>query len=265
VQRHYDPNDPGALSDLGTLARMGVQVMGMTAMDKSFMASIDKLLQAVGEKNGEKATTLFQQFVSSNAAKFVPFSGGLRTEAEREDPVVRSTGGDGLMQIWDTVKAGLPHLSKDLPAKVDLLGRPITRPSDAWWNPFAGQTPASDAMDQELAKIAVGVKVPGRSIDGVTLDAHQYADLMRRATQSPVFPDDKNLLEYMRDLTSSPEWHEMDHSDDQGQEYKTKITQAAIDAAYNFGKQDFMQAHQDYAQKHMDKVIAESKHFEPLQ
>lgn len=82
--------------------------------------------------------------------------------------------------MWDMVKKNLPGLSEDLPHRRDTLGRPVVRREDAWWNRFAGAKGNTDHMDQELSKLAVGVKTPPSQLDGVMLDAKPYDELVTR-------------------------------------------------------------------------------------
>ncbi len=232
-------------------------------MDKSFMKSVDQTMQALSEKNPKSAEVLVQNLLSSNVEKFVPFSGALRTVAQAQDPTVRAAGGDGLANIWDTVKKNLPGLSQDLPPKRDILGRPLTRPEDAWWNPFAGTTAATDHMDQELSKVAVNVKTPPRQLDGVVLDAKTYDELITRSTEAKVFPGGMNLRDFLREFTNSPVWHQYDNTDDHGVMVHTEMVQSAIDAAYNYGKQTFMRDHPDFMDKQAQIAFQRAKHAQP--
>lgn len=265
IVSHYDPNNPDSTSDLTTLARMGVQTLGAAAMDKSFMASIDQVMQSLSEKDPAKAEQLVQRLLASNAGKFVPFSGALRTIAQEQDPTMRATGGDGLANLWDTVKKNLPGLSQDLPPKRDILGRPVARPGDGegWWNPFAGTTAATAPMDQELSKLAVNVKTPPRQLDGVVLDAKTYDELITRSTEAKVFPGGTNLRDYLGELTSSPQWKRYYTTPDNGVMVHTEMVQRAVDAAYSYGKQAFLQAHSDFTQMEVAKVMQRSKNAQP--
>jgi hypothetical protein len=247
VQRHY-PNNPDAVNDLGTLTRAAIQTVGQVSLEKSFMKSVDQLMQAMGSKDPKRGDILFEQLLASNATKLVPFSGALRGAAQAEDPTRRAIGGDSYTSIWDAVKAGLPGLSKDLPPRRDLLGRPIVNPAGdtSWWNPFAGSKASSDPLDRELSKLAINVQVPSRSLEGYTLDPQQYDELIRRSTQAPVFPGGTTLEGYLRALTQSDMWRSFDSTSDHGVMARTKMVQQAVDAAYQYGRDEFIQAHPDF-------------------
>lgn len=266
ISRWHDPRDPEAEAGLATMARMGIQVIGMSAMDKSFMKSIDQVTQAMGQKNPVEATKLFQNLVSGNAAKFVPFSGALRGVAQATDPVQRTVGGDGLDNIWDAVKKGLPFLSRDLPPKRDVLGRPMLNPAgnSAWFNPFAGGPASADPMDQELSKLAVAIKTPPRTLQNQVLDAHQYDEILTNATQSKLFAGHtQNLAEYMRNVVQSPTWSKYANTDDNGTQARTEIVQGLIDSAYNYGGNKFMKDHPDFQALARQKAMVTANHFRP--
>lgn len=264
INEHYDPNNPDSTNDLATLTRMGVQVVGAAAMDKSFMKSTDQVMQALGSKDPKRSEVLMQQLIDSNVFKFVPFSGALRGAAQATDTTPRASGGDGLANIWDSVKANLPGLSKDLPPRRDILGRPLERPAGAtaWWNPFGGSKASDDSMDQELSKVAVNVQTPPRQLENIVLDPHQYDEVIRRSTEAPIFPGGENLQGYMRQLTASEMWKSFETTDDHGVMARTKMVQQAVDAAYEYGKQDFMQSHGDFTNAMQARFEQQAKHYQ---
>lgn len=266
ISMYHDPLNPNADAPLATMARMGIQVIGMSAMDKSFMKSIDQVTQALGQKNPVEATKLFQNLVSGNAAKFVPFSGALRGVAQATDPVQRTVGGDGLDNIWDAIKKGIPFASQDLPPSRDVLGRPKVNPagSSAWWNPFAGAPASADPMDQELSKLAVAIKTPPRTLQNQVLDSHQYDQILTNATQTKLFAGKTmNLEEYMRGLVQSSTWKKFDNTDDNGVQAHTKMVQDIIDTAYNYGGNKFMKDNPSFVALARQKAQIIASHYKP--
>lgn len=264
ISRYHDPLNPNADAPLATMARMGIQVIGMSAMDKSFMKSIDQVTQAMGQKNPVEATKLFQNLVSGNAAKFVPFSGALRGVAQAVDPTQRTVGGDGIDNIWDAVKKGIPFASLDLPPSRDVLGRPKINPagSTAWWNPFAGAPASADPMDQELSKLAVAIKTPPRTLQGQVLDSHQYDTILTNATQTKLFNGHTmNLQDYLRQVTSSDRWKKYETSDDKGVTDKTRIVQSLVDEAYNYGGDKFMQDNKSFRDLALQRAMVVKSHY----
>jgi len=267
VNRFHDPNDPKGEADLATLIRIGVQTVGMASMDKSFMKSADGLMKALSEKNGLRADKLMQDLVATNVLKFVPFSGLLRGAANSVDPVERAAGGEGLAGVWDAAKRQLPYLSSDLPPARDVLGRPrLHREGNtAWFNPFGGAPPSQDHTDQELSKIAVAIKTPPRQLAGVALDAHQYDEVLTNATQTPMFPGNKNLADYMKDVVASPTWTDGNKNSDNGVALHSKITQEIIDHAYGTGGKLYMRDHPEFMQLKIAQAQQHASLFAPAQ
>lgn len=264
LERHYDPNNPDAVNDLATLARAAIQVTGQAALDKSFMQSADQIITMLGEKNPVRASALVQRFIASNAGKFVPFSGALRGAAQAMDTTERATGGDGWASIWDSVKAGLPTLSQELAPRRDVLGRPIERPAGttAWWNPFGGSRASDDPLDRELSQVAVNVQVPPRQLHGIAMDAKSYDELIRTATQAPLFPRATDLEGYLRMLVQSDLWKSLGTTDDHGITARSKLVQEAVDTAYDYGRTEFMAAHPNFQRAMMEQAMEQAKHYQ---
>jgi hypothetical protein len=235
--RHYDPTDEAGTSKAQQAVQGVIQTLSTVAFDKSFLKSADQLVQAFGERDPEKADALYGQFVASNVAKFVPFSGALGAVAQTIDPTQRSIkGGD----FYDGVLAKLPFYSQSLPPRRDLLGRPMEVQSA--WNPFSGTTGNPDQMDQELSKLALKVNPPSRSINGFTLDPHEYDDVISRATSSPIFGG-LTLEQKLREETSSQQWANNAAMADGGQLRNGTRVQELINGAYDYGKQSYLKDH----------------------
>jgi hypothetical protein len=259
VDRHYSPGDTDTIEQLGIMARAAGQVVSHVAMDKSFMASVDKLLTATTQKNADRADELWQSLLEDNARKLVPFSGAMNSVTNATDPNPRATGGDGIIPLWDSMKAHLPFLSQGQPPRRDLIGRPVVNADDYWWNPFSGGPESHDPAMQELASVAAQVRVPPRTLDGFTLDAKQYDELITRSTQATIFPGGKNLEGYLRDQTTSPYWKQMGNTADGGVEARTQLVQRAVDSAYRYGTVMFQKANPDFtaaAQKRQQQKAA---------
>jgi hypothetical protein len=261
--RVYDKDNPDSTSDLATYSRIGVQTIASVAMDKSFMQSVDQLMEAAGEKNPERASVLFQRLLDGNAFKFVPFSGGLDTAAQYLDPTPRASGGTGLGALWGSVAARLPGLSKDQPPRRDILGRPIVKPggTTAWWNPFGGSPASSDPLDQKLAEVATQIRAPSRVVDGIELSAQQYDQVLTLATQTKLF-NGMNLEDKLRQITTSYEWTKYDNTDDHGLEAHADMVRGLINGAYDYGKQVFQKNNPTFAAAQKQRYMQEAKHFQ---
>jgi hypothetical protein len=263
TSRVYDPNNPDSTNDLATYARIGTQTIGSVAMDKSFMQSVDQIVEWMGEKNPERAAVIGQRVLDSNAFKFVPLSGALDTTAQYLDPTPRATGGTGLGALWGSVAARLPGLSKDQPPRRDILGRPMVKPggTTAWWNPFGGSPASSDPLDQKLAEVATQIRAPSRVVDGIELSAQQYDQVLTLSTQTKLF-NGMNLEDKLRQLTTSHEWTKYDNTDDHGLAAHADMVRGLINAAYNYGKQTFQKNNPTFAAAQQQRYMQEAKHFQ---
>lgn len=58
-----------------------------------------------------------------------------------------------------------------------------------------------------------------------------------------MFPGRLNLEGYLRALADSEMWKSYETTDDRGVMARTKMVQEAVDVAYDYGKNDFEQAH----------------------
>ncbi len=246
---HYDPNDPDAMNALQTASTAAALAVSHAALDKTFMKSVDMLTQAFGEKDPSKAQALFARAISENVGKLLPFSGLARAAAHGSDDEQR-TGGKG--SIFDGVIASIPYLSQELPPRRDLLGRPM--PAQSAWNPFGAVTGNMDEMDQELSKVAVNVVAPPRNIDGYTLNAHEYDEVLTNGTQAKIFPGGSTLEEYLRALTSSPQW-KYNASMQDGMTANGQWVQAAINGAYQSGVDKYKLDHPDLGKKKQDEMF----------
>lgn len=246
MDRHYDPNDPDESTNWGILARATGQVVAKVGLEKSFMASVDQFMQAITEKNPARADELWQKLAEDNTRKLLPFSGALAMGANITDHTARATGGDGIGPLVDAFRAHIVGMSTSQPPRRDLLGRPVTNPDDYWWNPFAGKPMTDDPDMQELAGIGAQIHTPTRTIEGITLDAHQYDELITRSTEAKIFPGGTNLEGYLRQLTKSAYWKQMGQTADGGVEARTALVQRVVDNAYRYGTTTFKDAHPDF-------------------
>jgi hypothetical protein len=261
--------DDSVADQLGALSRAGVQALGHIAMEKSFMASLDQFLTMVSEKDPNRQDIAAQRLIQGNLLKAVPFGGLLKGATEAVDPVERATGGDGIKSFWQAVKAELPGLSQELPPRRDILGRPVERAggTTAWWNPFGGDKASTDPLDLELAKVAIGIHMPSRTIKGtgmdnappITLDAKQYDEVITLATQTKF--GGKTLQQNLRDVVNSDQWKQLSNTDDHGLTAHAEIVQKVIDTAYSAGANLYRVNHPEVVAAQVAKMQQHANHF----
>lgn len=246
----YDPNNLDANEALGHAAGASAMAITHTALDKTFMKSVDDLMTAMSEKDPVRAQELGEKLVSENVAKLVPFSGLLRSIEHGTDDAQRASGKGTL---FDGVVTSIPYLAQQLPPRRDLLGRPL--PAQSSWNPFQSTTGNTDKMDQELSRLAVNIDVPPRQIDGYQLNAQEYDEVVKTATQAPV-AGGMNIEQYLRALTESPMWEANKKAPDGGQLRNGQMVQQALDSAYQYGRDMYKMQHPDLMQKKQQEQVS---------
>ncbi len=130
--------------------------LGNAITDQTFFRGLQNLDEAISNPSRYGA-----QWVSEIAGGFVPFSGFDRTFAEALDPDIREPEG-----IYERIQSGLPVLSRNVPARLDVLGRPIERRGGTGAGAFLPAPMPEDKpesnVDAELARLNdQGLKYPG--------------------------------------------------------------------------------------------------------
>lgn len=103
-------------------------------------------------------------------------------------------------------------------------------------------------MDEELSKVAMGINAQPRTIDGYALNAHDWDQVVTNATTAHIFPGGTNAEDYLRDLTSSPEWKLNQSAPDGGQFRNGQLVQRVLDTAYQYGRDQYKADHPELAQ-----------------
>ena len=119
-------------------------------------------------------------------------------------------------------------------------------PVMSWWNPFAGAPVTPDNMDTELAKLAVQIRTPPRTMFGYQLTPKEHDEVLTNATQSPIF-NGQTLEQALRDLTSTPDWSDRMKTTE-GIAQNAQMVQKYIDGAYSAGSKMYQASHPDMQQ-----------------
>ncbi len=144
-------------------------VIGQSIVDVRFFRGIENLVNAMTdpEKFGEK-------FASDIAGGFVPFSGLTRNVANSIDPTIRDP-----QSIYEESATGIPIVSKQVPAKLDVFGREQKMEGGEGILAFSPSRLPKDeprsAVDAELNRLEV---YPGKSSGSLTI-ANLKAELTR--------------------------------------------------------------------------------------
>jgi hypothetical protein len=251
AQHHWDPNNDTVVGRMSDAIQAGVHTLSSVALDKTFLSSVRTLVNAMAQDDPDKMKAAGEKFVSSNVAKFVPFSGALGAAAQATDPTQRVATGD----LGDAVLSRIPGASQDLTPRRDLLGRPTQ--VNSWWNPLTGGSGNADQMDSELSKLELHINAPPRTLFGYQMTPREYDEILTNATASPVFPGGQTLEQYLREQTSTQAWADRSQSP-QGISENAKMVQDAINTSHNYGVKMFEVQHPNLLQL---KVQQQQDHF----
>lgn len=172
-------------------------VMGFTQnlASKSYLSGLFNFMAAVDPSNPVNGP---EQWVRRFGSSLIPKSALLRSITRSMDPTIRIIqtaegdsengvpGVDGATQLFlqenlNQIKANLPFFSSDLPARVDLWGKDITRASHLG-TAFDLLSPiyASEGKFDEVEQILVDNKIPighiSKDIQGVKLTGQEQHD-----------------------------------------------------------------------------------------
>lgn len=123
--------------------------------DKTYLQGISDLLTLLNGEEWEKENILKNMVLSNTLPSLIGHV------ARSTDPVVRDT-----KTIIENVEAQIPGLSKNLPARIDVLGNTIERANKGlnyFFNPIQSVDVNIDPVTKELLKIDYQVPLPSRS------------------------------------------------------------------------------------------------------
>jgi hypothetical protein len=210
-------NDKGEVPTSKRIATAGA-VIGSSITDATFFRGIENLINALHdpEKQGER-------FASDTASGFVPMSGLNRNIANSLDPVIRDP-----QSIYERIKTGLPIMSEQVPAKLDVFGREQKMEGGEGLLAFSPtrlpeDKPRSD-VDAELARLEI---FPGKTGDSVTVKNHK-ATLTREQKAELQQTVGRAMYDSLAALFSSDEYKGLD--DEQKQEAATQLIAKAREA-----------------------------------
>lgn len=147
-------------------------------VNKTYLSGLTAIIGAMNEP--EMAAEAWVQRLVGSAVPAIVAS------TERiQDPTVRE-----VYSMLDAVRARVPGLSDELPARRDLWGEAIKQESGFgkmydFLSPVYSQQPTPEPIDRELLRIGSNITMPPKktSFDGVTIDLSQYPKAYDRYVQ----------------------------------------------------------------------------------
>ncbi|MGE0774204.1 MAG: hypothetical protein AB7G25_07000 [Sphingomonadaceae bacterium] len=163
----------------------------MDTRNKVWLTGISNLVSAWDDPD-RNAQRLISQLAGSMA---IPT--GVAQIARTTDPILREA-----REPIDAIKARIPIVSKSLPARTDVWGRPIVNEGGLGPNivsPIWVNTRRNDPVNKALLDLGVNVGRPSRPrVEGKSVDDDQFREYRNRAGQLT----HGALLPYV----TSPEW-----------------------------------------------------------
>ncbi|MCC6828275.1 MAG: hypothetical protein IT550_08615 [Novosphingobium sp.] len=181
----------GQRDDQATL--LVASILGNLA-SKTWLSGISGLVGALTEPD-RKADAMVNQVAGS-----VTVPAGVAQLARTMDPVRRDPA-----NVGEAILSRLPRLSRSLPAKRDVWGRPITNeggigPDIA--SPVYTSTLRNDPVNKALLELGYAPGAPKREVAGRKLSADEYARYQAQAG--------RRTLDALAPLVKSPAWRGMD-------------------------------------------------------
>lgn len=158
--------------------------IGRYLVSRTFLSGISDLINAMSD--GERFGDAFIKRVGSGV---VPYSGMMRYITYQLDPTIRDTAG-----LKEQIQSGIPGMSESLPAKLDVYGEEVKRPT----NPLAtiglpSKRETLNPLDQEDTETDRQTGFPGRTMAGVKLRDDEYHTLV--ATSGKLFKEARTALQ----------------------------------------------------------------------
>lgn len=164
---------------LSIIAASGTEI-GRMMVNTSYLSGIQNFF-SVFERQGNDPASKAEKFTSGAASTMIPASSLLRTIANATDPVLRDPKG-----FLQKLKAQIPGLSKEVPARLDVFGNTKEKPGGSIGAvSFVKPTKeTSDALTKELETTGVRIGFPQRTVNGEKLNDEQYRDYLEESGQA---------------------------------------------------------------------------------
>lgn len=161
-------------SDTGDYSKglsVGYHALMNQLTQEGVLSGVSDLMKAVDDENGTGAKNFLRNFAFS----FVPFSVAQQQLSHLSDPYMRDT------KAWlDALKDRTlwPGTSNELEPRIDIFGQPI--PNKEYYGVYAEQV-QNDPVVQAFKQGGYFPAPVERKINGVPLNAHQYAQYAQKA------------------------------------------------------------------------------------
>ncbi len=181
------------------LVMLGVMATANTFVSKSFMQGPAAVIKAIDDPRRHGG-----RFAQMLAGSLIPTVVSDVTKAI--DPVLRN-----VRSLHDTMLSRTPGASKTLAPMPNIWGDKITREGGVFgmmFSPVYTKTDSDDKVAKEILRLGIAPGMPGRQINGIDLDPHQWFEFVKLAGRGDgkKFMGAKPILDR---LVSDPKWNKL--------------------------------------------------------
>lgn len=170
--------ESAADADTETLLAATALAFAGNITNKTYLSGLSSTIEALNDP-----TVNSERFIQRLAGSVVPALVGQGTRAV--DPVAREVN-----SMMDAIRARIPGLSDNLPARHDLWGDPMDNglglgTAVDFFSPIRARKPSPEPVDQELLRLEsnLGMPPPKTSFNGVTVNLDRFPGAYQRYVQ----------------------------------------------------------------------------------
>lgn len=166
---------------------MAVHALVNNLMSKAYFESFEDLLEVFNNDDG--AERYFNAWVTS-------FSPNILRQLNPDDHQRAA------YDVWDSLKKGVPVMSKKLPERYDYLGRPMTQ-MEGRWHPFKHTADDASIVDKEIERLAMNQDSAGTFRPppyGLGMSRVDFRDIKDDVTGEDIYSMYTRLVSEQRDF-----------------------------------------------------------------
>lgn len=202
-QEETDEND----EDVQGAVSLVLLKSAAAVMDKTYLSGMMGVVDALADPTELKAEKLAADFAVSMIPAVSSFQAALGAVARTSDPYAKDA-----RTVIDRIRSNIPGLSKDVPNRLDLFGRKMTRATGDWkydlFIPVRTSIESEAPIDKEMLEQGAFISMPNRiiSIQGGKIDLRNrpvlYNEYVELAGNGAKIFDGKGTFDFLNDVVS---------------------------------------------------------------
>ena len=177
-------------------------------VSQTYMSSLSDIVDAFSEPE-----RYAEDVLAKLSTGMVPFSAAIRTAAQGIDTTYRKPEG-----IPENIKASIPGLSQQVPAKLNAFGEEVQR-TTPWFSPVNISPEQESQLISELSKHSLNIGFVGNSIENVKLTREEQQEYQIQSGQY--------VKAKLTELVSTPEYQKLSTAEQRKLLEKTSDTAKA--------------------------------------